>query len=545
MPVELLGRTPFPPVGDLPYLLTLPRHGFYWFRLATDVAVPDWHDEQPAREDLPVLVLFDGWMSFFRDKVVPWRIGMAQKVREQLETEVLPRYLAAQRWYPAKGEKVKRARLVDHAVWEVRGESWLVAQIEVEGATETVRYLLPLALAWEDRDEARLRALAPAALAKIRQQANVGVMSDAFADEAFCRAVVHAIPSRREFPTAHGTLHFTPTAAFARIAGSDFAALPVGRPQAQSSNTVITIGERLFLKGYRRLRAGVNPELEVGRFLTEVARFDHCVPVAGAFEYLGADGTPMTIALLQAYVVNQGDGWSYTLDYLERHLETERAPTESPPGDVHGGFLSLVQTLGMRTAELHKAFALRTGDPAFDPEPVTGEDLAAWKARVRDDARATLDLLERQLEKLPPAAREEAQAALGWRDALQLKIDATRAPQAGLARTRYHGDYHLGQVLVASNDFVIIDFEGEPARPLAERREKHSAAARRRRHAALVQLRARDRARARRAQRRGRPCGSRRSRPTGRSRRAARSSRATTRRRAPRGSIPGSTRCAG
>jgi len=475
VPVELVGRTPFPPVGELPYLLTLPKHGFYWFRLATDVAVPDWHAESLAPEDLPVLVLFDGWTSFFRDRVVPWRIGMAQKVREQLETDVLPRYLAAQRWYAAKGERVKRARLADHAVWDAGDQSWLIAQVEVAGAADTARYLLPLALAWEDRDEARLKALAPAALARVRQQANVGVMGDAFADEEFCRALVRALPSRRELATAQGTLRFTPTAAFARIAGGDFASLPVARPQAQSSNTVITIGERLFLKAYRRLRAGVNPELEVGRFLTEVAGFAHCVPVAGAFEYTGADGTPITIGLLQGYVVNQGDGWSYTLDYLGRHFETRRTPGEAPPEDVHGGYLSLAHTLGVRTAELHRAFALATGDPAFEPEPVTGDDLAAWKARIREDVRATLDLLAQQLDRLAGPAREEGQAALAWREALERKVDAARLPPARLLKTRYHADYHLGQVLIANNDFVIIDFEGEPARPLAERREKHSA----------------------------------------------------------------------
>jgi maltose alpha-D-glucosyltransferase/alpha-amylase len=475
VPVEMLGRTAFPPIGEVPYLLTLPRHGFYWFRLATDVAVPDWHAEQAAREDLPVMVLFDGWTSLFRDKVVPWRIGMAQRVREQFETEVLPRYVAAQRWYGAKGERVKRVRLVDHVIWEAHGEAWLVAQVEVDAAGETARYLLPLSLAWEDRDDARMKALAPAALAKVRQQANVGVMADALADEAFGRAVVEAMASRRELATAQGTLRFTPTKAFGRIAGGDFATLPVGRPQAQSSNTVVTIGERLFLKGYRRLRFGVNPELEVGRFLTEVAGFEHCVPVAGAWEYTGADGTVMTVALLQAYVVNQGDGWAYTLGYLERHLETRRTPTDEPAEDVHGGYLSVVHTLGVRTAELHRAFALRTGDAAFEPEPVAGEDVAAWQARVRDDVRATLELLERQLEKLPAAVRDEAQVLIGRRSVLEAKIDAVRAPQTGLVRTRYHGDYHLGQVLVASNDFVIIDFEGEPARPLDERRTKHSA----------------------------------------------------------------------
>jgi maltose alpha-D-glucosyltransferase/alpha-amylase len=475
VPVELLGRTTFPPIGELPYLLTLPRHGFYWFRLATDVEVPRWHEEPLSREDLPVLVLFDGWMSFFRDRVVPWRIGMAQKVREQLEVDVLPRYVATQRWYGAKGEKVKRARLADHVVWEVGGESWLIAQLEVEGGPETARYLVPLALAWEDRDEARMKSLAPATLAKVRQQANVGVLADAFADEAFYRAVIGAIAASHGVATTSGRLRFTPTAAFATLAGPDFGALPVGRPQAQSSNTVITIGERLFVKGYRRLRPGVNPELEIGRFLTEVAGFAHCVPVAGALEYHAADGATTTLALLQAFVVNQGDGWAYTLDYLERYFEGRRTLTEPPPEDAHGGYLSLVHTLGIRTAELHRAFALRTGNTAFDPEPVTGDDVVAWKARVRDDVIATLDLLARSRDTVPAAARDETEAVLGSRDALLSKVEACPVPREGLVKTRYHGDYHLGQVLLASNDFLIIDFEGEPARPLEERRAKHSA----------------------------------------------------------------------
>ena len=106
VPVELLGRTPFPPIGELPYLLTLPARGFYWFRLAVDVDVPRWHEERLSREDLPVLVLFDGWTSFFRDRVVPWRIGMAEKVREQLEQDVLPRFVELQRWYAAKQERI-------------------------------------------------------------------------------------------------------------------------------------------------------------------------------------------------------------------------------------------------------------------------------------------------------------------------------------------------------------------------------------------------------------------------------------------------------
>src|SRR5919112_1256154 len=125
VPLELLGRTPFPPIGDLPYMLTLPAHGFYWFRLTTDAPVPSWHEERIAPEDLPILILFDGWTSFFRDRVVPWRIAMADKTRTQLEEQVLPRYLRSQRWYAAKGEAIKGVRLSDYALWEAAGGRWM------------------------------------------------------------------------------------------------------------------------------------------------------------------------------------------------------------------------------------------------------------------------------------------------------------------------------------------------------------------------------------------------------------------------------------
>ena len=361
VPVELLGRTPFPPISELPYLLTLPARGFYWFRLAADVDVPRWHEDRLSREDLPVLVLFDGWASIFRDRVVPWRIGMADKVRQQLEQDVLPRFIELQRWYAAKQERINIAQLVDHVLWETGGRAWFIAQFDVAGAAELARYCMPLALAWEESEEARVRALAPATIAKVRQQANVGVMVDAFADEAFCRTVIDAIKSGQQLATAHGTLRFTPTQAFDKIAGRDYAKLTMGRAQAQSTNTVVDLGEKLFLKGYRRLREGVNPELEIGRFLTEQARFPNCVPVAGAVEYVAADGTPMTLALLQAYVSNEGDGWNYTIDYLGRFLDSQRTATDPPPADVHGGYVALLHTLGIRTAELHRALALPHG----------------------------------------------------------------------------------------------------------------------------------------------------------------------------------------
>jgi maltose alpha-D-glucosyltransferase/alpha-amylase len=472
VPVEMLGRTAFPPVGELPYLLTLPGCGFYWFRLATDAPAPAWHADAMAREDLPVLVLFDGWTSFFRDRVVPWRINMAVKTREHFETQVLPAWLGVQRWYAAKGDPAARVRLGDWALWDAGRASFMLALLEVESGGESAQYFAPLALAWEERDEERVKALGSAAVAKVRQQASVGLLADALADEAFCRAVVVAIGEGREVKSAGGTLRFTPTAAFAEIACEDVSLLPVARPKAQSSNTVVTLGERLFLKGYRRVRAGINPEFEVGRHLTERLRFAHCVPVAGAIEHTAADGTQRTLALLQAYVPNQGDAWTHTVDTLERFLEERRGTP--PPPDPHAVYLALVHTLGLRTGELHRALLTRTGAPAFDPEPAGARDLEQWKAAVRADAAATLELLAQRRGQMAAPARDDAAALIDARRALQARIDQVRLPAGATLKARHHGDYHLGQVLLSKLDVVITDFEGEPARGLAERRAKHS-----------------------------------------------------------------------
>jgi maltose alpha-D-glucosyltransferase/alpha-amylase len=199
------------------------------------------------------------------------------------------------------------------------------------------------------------------------------------------------------------------------------------------------------------------------------------VPVAGSIEYVADDARSATVALVQAYVSNQGDGWSNTLDYLDRFFdELPSGSGQANGADLHGGYLALARTLGQRTAELHAAFAAATADPAFAPEPVVPADVAAWTQRVRGDAIAALDRLDRRLGALPETVRAEAERLLARRDALLSLVSGHASDAATGAKTRLHGDYHLGQVLLAQNDFVITDFEGEPTRPLAERVQKHS-----------------------------------------------------------------------
>ena len=293
---------------------------------------------------------------------------------------------------------------------------------------------MPLALAWEERDEERVRNLATAAVAKIRQQANVGVMGDAFADDMFCRAMVAAMAANKEIATSQGKLKFRPTTAFGRLAGPDFGALPVERPRGSSSNTVVPLGERLMLKGYRRLRDGVNPELEMGAYLTEVAQYPNCAPLAGVLEYLANDGKVRLLAMLQGYVANQGDGWTHSLEYLQRHLEQYRTtPAGNPvPANVHEAYLSLMRVLAVRTAELHRALARPTKDAAFSPQPLARADLDGYRKRAAEEADHALKLLAANHGTDTGAGSRAGAALLAQRDRLLQRLESLSGdPPAG------------------------------------------------------------------------------------------------------------------
>jgi maltose alpha-D-glucosyltransferase / alpha-amylase len=300
-------------------------------------------------------------------------------------------------------------------------------------------------------------------------------MADAVAEPALCLAVIDAIATRREVAGASGRLRFAPTAAFERLVGRDRSLLVAGAHAGHEQQLGRAAGRTALPQVVSAPAPGENPELEMGRYLTDVARFEHCVPVAGSVDHVGADGSVRTLAIVQAFVPNQGDAWNRTVDELARQLEGSRDQVEPLAGsEAADAFGTLITTLGRRTGELHAALARRSGEPAFDPEPVSDDHIAAWVRAARADAVISLDLLASRLQALPPAAQITAQRLLAARDRLPGEIGTHLAPPFDGTRIRTHGDYHLGQVLVSSNDVVIIDFEGEPARELDERRRKHS-----------------------------------------------------------------------
>ena len=455
VPVEMMGRNPFPTIGDLPYLLTLPGYGFFWFELAVGVDPPKWHTERAPVEDLPVVVLFDGWNSFFRSRVVPWRIGMAEKTRAQLERELLPHFFSRQRWFAAKADALSRVTLADQGELADGGEQFLLTLADAHGATGVARYFVPLAIAFEERDEERTRQLGAAALAKVRQQASVGVLADAMADEAFCRAVVRSIGGARALKTEEGSIRFTPGATFGAVVGDALDNPTPLRRLTVSSNSISLLGDRLFLKAYRRLQAGESLELEMGRFLTDVVHFAHAVPVAGSVEFIDRKGGVTTLALLQAQVTNQGDAWAFVVDEVARMLESVGTANVSEGG----GVIERLKVMARRVAELHVALAQHTGDADFDPQPIAASDVSVWIETVQRDVVHSLDQLARHdlaaasgpIGALAAQVTQRGAAAL--RDALGA---LSGLPAVGL-KTRLHGDLHLGQVLLQRDDFLLID----------------------------------------------------------------------------------------
>ncbi len=458
VPVELEGGTTFPPIGDLPYMLTLPPYGFYQFQLATQAALPEWH--QPYTEVLPEFVTLT--CPSLRTADV-----LSADSRARLDREVLPEFLPLQRWYGAKDDSILRVAL---RPGPPLGEHHLLAVAEVETtASGAQAYFLPLAARWgEEHIQFGAPGLA-STLAKLRRTSRLGALQDAAPDPRFAEAVVAAMKEGLEAEHEGVTFRASGTGALDALETVDEARTLGG----EQSNVSVAFGDKGLLKIYRRLREGRQPDIEVSRYLAEHTDFANTPQFLGEATLARDGGEPATIAACFAFVPNQGDGWKVIVDMLSHVMEDRLvAPEPDVPGESLHQALPFPQdfphVLGQRTGELHRALATPTGDPAFAPEPVTGDDIAAWAADVRQQAQNAFRNLA------TAAAGDDAAALLDRRDAVERLIaDAARIAPGG-QKTRIHGDYHLGQVLVAQADVYLIDFEGEPRRGLDERRAKSS-----------------------------------------------------------------------
>jgi maltose alpha-D-glucosyltransferase/alpha-amylase len=458
MPVEMTGGSEFPRIGELPYLLTLPAYGFYWFQLTRTDEKADARFGPPPQPELFTLVLTKGLSSLLEGRE-----------REAMERTILPAYVKTRRWFGAKDDRIASVRLVDYAVMPdpAGREAFLLPAFRIELKSGAVHhYSMPLAYA-EGEDD----ALLPYAVARVRQGRRTGLAFGAASSPDFTLAALAALREQRDVPTVGGgTLAFRTTSDFDPSIEIDPATIQ--RIDAEQSNTSIIIGETMVLKFYRRLQSGPHPEVEVGRFLTEVAGFRNAPATLGTIEHRSADGTVVALALLQAFVRNQGDAWRLTLDTLSRELDTlALSPPESAEAlrEATAPYLRYAAVLGLRTGEMHAAFATPTEDPAFAAEPLTRADVEAAVADAKAQAERAFASLSRFAGASPAA-----DALLARRDECFALLASLAIDPKGAVKTRIHGDYHLGQVLIAQDDVMIVDFEGEPSRTSTERRAKAS-----------------------------------------------------------------------
>ena len=461
MPVDLVGGSVFPAVGQLSYLLTLPPYAFYWFTLAKATQMPNWHVPQPeALPEFSTIVL--------RSSLEEVRPGYGRTV---LENEALPVYLPKRRWFASKGEKLSGVRIAYFVLINPAPEPIFMTEVEVQLGDRTERYALPLGIVWDDEAVGNLPA--QLAMARARLGPRVGYLTDAFTIDAFTRAVLNNLRTSANIAFENGKLEFRPTSLLASLELADDA--EIRRLSAEQSNSSLIIGDALVMKIVRRVSPGVHPEGEITRFLTERG-FGNTAPLYGEIVRVDTDGTPNTIGLVQGFVRNQGDGWGWTLEFLERTVD-ELSTTDGEADQADDAFSSynvFAAAIGQRLGELHAVFSAPEADPAFEPEQATAETLQDWATGSIEQIDRALDMLSRVTEWPSPAAETHAKAILERAEELRGAARQLAARGEGSLRTRVHGDFHLGQVLVVQSDAYLIDFEGEPARTMEQRRAKSS-----------------------------------------------------------------------
>ncbi len=418
--------------------------------------------------------------------------GILQPEAQAFLQQVLPGYIAQQRWFGGKSRAISSVRVMSST--RVSSSSGTLATVEVtyknEPSTTAEVYQIPLAVASGAQAD-DLRVNSPrAVIAPLDNSQRGPVLFDATADEGFRKALLRMVAQSDAKPGQGEPLLGTHTRELNLQAMLETSS-KVG--SVEQSNTSLIFDELAILKLFRRLGAGENPEVEMTRFLTETGHFQHIPAYLGD---LHRASDRATIAFLQAFARNEGDGWAWTLEELGRYYESVVAsPAPSSVGEPatlgsahavlpeareHAGlYLDAAYLLGQRTAELHLALATPTNDVAFQAEPFTGEDLATERERIDQQVTSALAALERTLatseQELPQETVKQAHELLARRGSVKERLaELSGDPGQFGQRIRIHGDLHLGQLLRAHTDFLFVDFEGEPARSLEDRRRKQS-----------------------------------------------------------------------
>jgi maltose alpha-D-glucosyltransferase/alpha-amylase len=480
VPLELFGGTAFPGIGELPYLLTLPPHAFYFFAITRPLAIEE-------KEELAALSTQGSWTD------------LLGKSRPRLE-RVLARWMPRRRWFRSKARPLKSLHIRD--VIPLHEARIVLVEARYRDGDPEI-YVVPMALATGERAE-QLRWSAPHSLiATVTAKEGLGVLYDATVSDVFAEHVLSALLASDRLSGEESTVRARSTRAMRELVDSSLRAraarerrrreLPPQLGTAEQTNTNLVYGERLILKLFRVLEEGEHPEEEIGRYLTEEKQFSHVPQLAGSLSYEPKRGAPCALGVLQQFVQHQGDAWTTTLDAVHRYFESVPSLDRHPPPvdrrPMHlrtpevipeaehegiGAYLGLARLLGQRVAELHLALGGPSDDPDFAPEPFTLLHQRSLYQSARGLMADTFTALKRAMPELSPDNRALAEHAQKRRAEIDSRLKIIHGRKIEAVRVRTHGDLHLAQVLVAGGDFVFADFEGEPGRTLAERRRKRS-----------------------------------------------------------------------
>ncbi|KAA0968639.1 maltose alpha-D-glucosyltransferase [Aureimonas fodinaquatilis] len=469
VPVEMLGLSTFPQIGNTPYVLSLPAYGFYWFTLGEPETMRNSEGDVTSAPEFNTLVITGDMKD-----TIPGRN------RREIEA-VLPAFISRQRWYAGKDDAPAKVRYDIIGAQQPDSRTHILGEAVVttrSGAEQ--KYFLPLAAKWGEEHLVQDATTLPYTLAKIRQGAQMGAVVDAARDAEFCRYMTGLLAGGTTLKQGQFSLHIEASAVKKEELAQAVAvpAEDIVPLAGEQSNSSVSIGDRAMLKLYRQLRNGIQPELEVTRFLTEKTAFTGAPALLASAELQRPDGESSAIAALFERVENQGDAWARVTEALARHLR-DNAYGESLAEEADEADAMFVlqfdpgETIGRRTGEMHVALATVTGDPAFDPEALDSNWLQGAVDGAEAEAQQALAQLA-QFAEVDEACREDVDRLLAARNRIGDWFSNCRSAKLSGTRTRIHGDYHLGQILVARNDVVILDFEGEPGRSLEERRAKTS-----------------------------------------------------------------------
>ena len=481
-PIEIFSKNQFPIIQDKPYVMTMGFYDYFWFVLQKEEETV----KEKAGNQIPVMKSKKKWLDLF-----------GNRTKSRIENQILPEFLKVQRWFGSKSKKILKINITETIPIKNQNSNSLILILKVTYTYGPEEYYhLPLSFLEIDKAATILQEKPNLVLLQYQSSKGDGIIYDSVLDKDFHQTILQFVAKRRVIKTSEGKLKAYPGKYFKNIRRKIESFEQSNPLNTEQSNTSILYGHELIYKLFRKLDEGINPDLEIVKYITEKTDYKNIPSFAGAIEYQKKDGSLLTLGILYPFVQSEGNMWDYAQDYIIRYYERvlskitqiEKYPVlpssffEKLEDDIPeimleligAPFIEMAYQLGKRTAELHQALARPTQNPDFKPESYSLLYQRSLYQSIQSLVKRVFLTLNKNLNRCPENIKKDLEEVLSLESTIINHCKKILSKKIKAKKIRVHGDYHLGQVLYTGNDFYIIDFEGEPARPLGERRLKRS-----------------------------------------------------------------------